>query len=349
MIGRLRLGLRAALQCTAFLAFPALYARGAHSASTLVVVAEPPTNRPDCDAVVHRIAGELQADGVAVEIEPIDSAASVAALLSIARGADAAVVAGIFVADDGRAVDLVLADPITGRVARRRLDSDARDPAFTRQVLARRTVDLVRASVLDFAVDALRAAEASHSTAAQAATNGRSASRGGTRWTLATGAAVLACFEGLGPEVVPVLRAGVTPNVPLQLRVTAAWFGTQSSVSGAVGSAAIRQGLVLADLALMPWRNWRVFPIASVGAGLYYVGIQGRGVGAYVGTDASSVAFAWDGGLGGVFALSSQVDVTLESFAIVTIPGLAVRIADEDVARIGRPSLLSTLTLSVTL
>lgn len=348
MIGRSRFGLRAALQCTAFLAFTALDARAAHSASTLVVVAESTTNRPDCDAVVHRIAGELQADGVAVEVARIDSGESVAGLLSIARGADAAVVAGIFVADDGRAVDLLLADPITGRVARRHLDSDAGDHAFTREVLARRTVDLVRASVLDFAVEALRAAEASHSAPAQPAPNGRSANRG-TRWTLATGAAVLACFEGLGPEIVPVLRAGVTPNVPLQLRVTAAWFGTQSSVSGAVGSAAIRQGLVLADLALMPWRNWRVFPMASVGAGLYYVGIQGRGMGAYVGTDASSVAFAWDGGLGVVFALSSQVDVTLESLAIVTVPGLAVRIADEEVARIGRPSLLSTLTLSVTL
>jgi hypothetical protein len=88
--------------------------------------------------------------------------------------------------------------------------------------------------------------------------------------------------------------------------------------------------------------------VASVGAGLYYVGLEGHGIGPYVGIDTSSVAFAWDGGLGGILRLSSQVELALESFAIFTVPGLAVRFLDQDVARIGRPSLLSTLALSVT-
>jgi hypothetical protein len=65
-----------------------------------------------------------------------------------------------------------------------------------------------------------------------------------------------------------------------------------------------------------------------------------------VGQRATAVAVALDAGAGAAIPQSSRNEAVVEGHAIVTEPGIAVRFFDIDAARIGRPSILGTITVA---
>jgi hypothetical protein len=83
-----------------------------------------------------------------------------------------------------------------------------------------------------------------------------------------------------------------------------------------------------------------------VGAGAYYVGVTGSGTSTSRGLTASDVAFAADAGLGVAVPLSERIEAVVEAHAVVANPGIAIRFFDVDAAKIGRPSVLATLTVA---
>ncbi|MCL2447613.1 MAG: hypothetical protein FWD17_01560 [Polyangiaceae bacterium] len=320
----------------------------ATAAGTLIVVPREAPARSDAETM-QRVRGELAADGFeVVVIDRIDTD-RVAALARLGRETGTTVCGGVFV-DAARGIDLVLVDPATGRSATRHLEGGSGSPAPAPEVIARRAVDLLRVSLVDFLVESLRTAKRERTPQsvppAEVHVQTAHAPETARHWAIEAGVGLLAGLGGVGPAVSPITRVRFAPAPPWQLRLTVGWLGSEPRVDGPGGSASIQQGVAVVEGALeMAHTRW-LRPIVSAGAGVYYAGADGTGTATSHGEHASALALALDAGLGGAVPLLPRLDAVVEAHAIVATPGLAVRFVDTDVARIGRPSILLTLTIA---
>lgn len=324
--------------------------RLAHAASTLVVVVRPAAGEANASEVLNRARGELVADGFEVLlVDAMPEANRVEAVMRKGHENGAAIAAGLFVADDASTIELCLVDELTGRVLVRRLDVQPNSSEHAPEVLARHTVDLLRASLLDFLVQSLRSsvsdARASRKSAPVVDTVPES---GESRWAIEAGLGVLGSFQGVGPSVAPLARVRFAISHNFQLRATGSWFGTQPRVasSNGTGNATVEQGIAVLECVARFWRSRRFQPELSLGAGTYYVATNGNGVAPYPSKESNGFAAAFDAGIGVGTPIGAHFELLLELHAIVTAPGVAIRFLDSDAARIGRPSLLSTISLA---
>jgi hypothetical protein len=346
------IALRARCAALALLVLLSIFSarRSALAESTLVTLTGSGSTNPSAEELLNRVRGELVADGFRVLLlDPVTDADRVEILTRAGQSAGAAIIAGLFV-DDGESIELCLVDALTSRVAVQRLErpAGAMEPAL--EVLARRSVDLLRASLLDFVVDSLRAAV---SKPKPAGTSGAprppvasSESRRTMRIEAEGGLGVLGSLGGVGPAALPLLRVGLAASRAVHLRVTGAWLGTDPSVTGPSGIARIDQGIAFVDASVRCCETRRVRPSISLGAGAYYVGVTGDAAPPRQGIRSASTSGAITGGLGVAFPIGSHFEAVLEAHAIVALPGIAVRLIDTDVARLGVPSLLFTATLA---
>ncbi|MDP8999506.1 MAG: hypothetical protein M3O46_05285 [Myxococcota bacterium] len=335
----------------ALAAFSVIVTSGlAHAESTVVVLFRPAAGNGNASEVLNRARGELVADGFGVLlVDAVPEDGRVASITRKGHESGAAVAAGLFVADDASTIELCLVDELSGRVLVRRLDVQANSSEHAPEVLARRTVDLLRSSLLDFLVQSLRSSvlesQASRRPAPVVDRNEQSVE---SRWGIEAGLGVLGSFQGAGASIAPLARLRFAVNRNFQLRATASWFGTQPHVtsSNGTGTATIEQGVAVVECVARFWRSRWFRPELSMGGGTYYVATNGNGVAPYPSKQSSGFAAAIDAGLGVGTPIGAHFELLLELHAIVTAPGIAIRFLDADAARIGRPSLLSTLSLA---
>jgi hypothetical protein len=364
----------------AFATFAALavfaVARSAEAASALVVLIPPASASPAADLVLSRTRGELLADGFHVLlVDPTPESERVPTLQRVGRQAGAGVTAGLSLEGDGTTMDLYLVDLLSGRVLVQRLEERAAMGGQAPEVVARHQVDRLRAHLLDFLVENLPATPATGGPAppssSSPAPSGQTPSStspapppsapvpqpgsgqvetgatfGKPRLGIEAGIAVLGGFDGVPAAVMPLVRGRYELERNVQVRVTAAGLGTQPQVDSTAGTATVDQALALVELVTQPWLEGRVRPSLSVGAGVYHVGVSGTGATSNTGQESAGVAFALDGGAGLVVPLGPRVEISFEAHAILTAPGLAIRFVDTEVARIGRPAVLATMSLA---
>jgi hypothetical protein len=325
----------------------ATYSGVARADPLLVFVGVQAGGREGANELSNRVRGELVADGFRVEpVRPVAPAERMAFVRENAQGAGGPIAVGLFIDEDSEsrgALGIYLVDTLSGRTAVRYTDRPAPDEAP--EVVARHAVDLLRASLLDFAIRGLRDAAASQgeAPAARVVSEGHVAP---ARWALEGGVGVVAGFAGVGASVAPVLRLRFALNRSFQLRLTGAGLGSNPSVQTDRGNAAVKQAVVLADATAVLGQSRWLRPFAALGGGIYYVGITGTGVPPYQGESGDAIAFAVDGGIGLATSITSSLDLSLEAHAVVAQPGVAVRFVDQEAARVGQPSLLVTLTLA---
>jgi hypothetical protein len=297
--------------------------------------------------VINRLRGELLADGFNVQwVDATSEDDRVATLTRAGHAVGAAVAAGLWVVEGARTVELILVDELTGRTLVRQLVEDPSSPEQQApEVIARRSADFLRAGLLDFLGESLRSAvsEARKPTPPGAEPRDDGAR---SRWAIEAGVGVLGSFDRVGPAAMPLARVRFAATPMLQLRVTAAWLGTQPVVQAPAGTASVAQGLALLECTAHPWNRHLLHPFASLGAGTYYVGVSGSGAGSDRGERSSALAFAFAAGLGVASTFGSHFEVLLEGQVLVADPGLAIRFLGVDAARIGRPSVLGALTIA---
>lgn len=334
-------GPRAALLALAIVASSRL----ARADSVVVVLAGPQSSADPPGEVMNRVRGELIADGFRVQpVSPVSEPARVATLRDAGRVGGGPIAAGLFV-DENAGIDIYLLDTLSSRIVLRHIDAQTASPGEAPEVVARHAVDLLRASLLDFAIEGLRSAATTTPTAAASPPGGPSLDRPTMpRWAFEGGLGVLGSFQGVGAALVPVVRLRFAANRTFQIRLIGAGYGSTPSVKVDRGTATIQQGVILAegsaDLGHARWLR----PLVAIGAGAYYAGVTGSGAPSYEGRSGDALALALDGSVGLATSLSSNVELSLEVHALVTEPGIAVRFIDVDAARLGRPSLLLTFT-----
>jgi hypothetical protein len=261
----------------------------------------------------------------------------------------------------GTAADIWLLDRDSGNLVIRRIEvAPAASASGAASEIALRAVELVRGTLLDIPVEGDAAVVEIESLPVPAGAEPRSFLAGAAVGAAAT---ALGPFSGGGAAYAPALRLSYGSPARaarglrgrLAGRLTALGLGSASSArarDGALvlGTASIRQELLLAEVLAVFRRQARWQPFASAGLGLHRARVQGSGLSPLFpdgsGTR-SALALAAGGGL--ALRLGVRAAALAEAQLLATTPTTRVLVADQEAARVGRPTALLSLGFLVSL
>ncbi len=322
-----------------------LSAAPARAASGLVILLQSGTASSGERRCLTRIREELVAGGFEVAI--VDSGPkldpiSIADAIERQRGS----VATIALLGDPEIgpSELWILDRVGVQAEVRRITPTTNDPAHVPEVLAIRTIEVLRASALKLLVESSQPPSPAIASPAPSIPAVRAPERHETVGVEA-GLAVLQSVDGPGPAALPVGRLRISLPRPFFVRLTLAGLGTRPRVTTALGAADVDQNLGLIEIGAAFRRPRRLNPVVTLGGGALYVRSDGDGVYPYQGIVDSRWTALVDCGLGFVALVGAQVAMAFEIHAALAAPHPVVRFSGTDVATIGRPALLATWTL----
>jgi len=323
----------------------------AAESARVVLVHWEPANRIVTEAIT-RIRGELVADGFEVSVVGATAGQDPASVLARADPrTTAAATLGLFLEADARAAELWVIDRLTSKTVVRRIEMTEPLPAAAPEVLARRSVELLRASLLEILLEASEGAVAPPSTPREKASRwaARSLEPRRSRWGVEVGVQALAGFGGLGGALMPIGRGRVALARRLEGRLSLSGFGTRPRVDAASGSATLSQELGLLELVGNLAPDASLSPQLSLGAGSYHVGVTGTASSPYAGLRGERFVFAASAGAGAVLSLTSAIALAAEGHGVLLTPNPVIRFLGDETKRLGNPLMSASLTLRVQL
>jgi hypothetical protein len=317
----------------------------APAAPVIAVVLPSATAGPMLDALT-RLRGE--ADSVGLELKLVAPEANAAPSAQLARVAEVlrptAVVALVggggpaaaptpsdVPASSLRTMDVWFLDPATGQTSVGHLTVDEEAGARADLVLAVRVVDFIRARMFDSLVKRLAAGKPRPAPAPPHEVSGRR--------HLAAGVGSLGSFTGFDAAFLPALEIGYGLRPWLRLTLFAAGLGSEPRRElPEFGSASLRQTLLRLSAVAVGRTWWRLRPYAELGADAYFLSVHGIGYGGNVGYDPSSWSPGGHGGGGFGFTVARHVELRFGGSLTLLVREPKVYVADNQVARTGRPT-----------
>jgi hypothetical protein len=327
-----------------------LAARPLRAEAALVVLVRPSAQTAVVTEAITRIRGELVADGFEVSIVDAPPGSDPASVLTRAdQQTGAAATLGLFLRADASAAELWVVDRLTSKTVVRSVEMSKSPATSAPEVLARRSVELLRASLLEILVDAQKRPSPTPAPRAQASRWAAQALQPRhSNWGVEAGAQVLGGFGGIGgigAAVLPVGRVRVVLGERVHTRLTLSGLGTRPHVAAAEGTATVSQELGLLEVIGEIAPHFWLRPAVSLGAGAYHIGVDGSANWPYAGASGGRFAFAADAGAGLACSLTSSFALSLEAHALLVTPYPVIRFVDVNTADTGRPLLSGTLTL----
>ena len=301
-----------------------------------------------------RIRDELSADRFQVVLADSSSAGDLAAVVErAAPGRQGGTTLALFGDPEQGQAELCVVRHAAGRTAVRRVEVVVDDPERMAEALAKRALELLRATSLELSIEAARAPRPpgppergaepdvpSSSTAAAAAPET-------TVVAVDMGIGVWNSIDGAPLAFAPVGRVGVRVSQWAWARVSAAGLGSRPRLETAYGTATFSQAVALAEFSAVFRRDKRVRPTFSLGAGVLNVAVIGAGAAPYEDRAPERWSAAFDAGVGAAFAVAARTAVVTELHALLASPHPVVRFADTRAATVGYPSLMLTVALQV--
>jgi len=337
----------------------------APSPSGRVVVIDSPGAPATARHCLTLIREELVSGGFEVSLvdpgpglDPI----SIGALMQRQEGAVAAVA---LVGEPGRAgAELWILDRMGATPEIRRIPALSEDRERLPEILAIRTVELLRASAIRLAVEAGRAAprapvppsvppSAPPSEPVRAAASAGKPravpppEAGGALLGIDVGLSVFENVGKLGPAALPLGRLRVALGDRLSGRLTMAGLGSRPRVDSDQGSASISQVLALAEVAIAFRPGSRIRPTLSVGGGMLYLESAGTGIAPFQGVRQTRFTAAVDAGVGILARARSNVSFAFEINGVLASPHPIIRFYQTEVAAVAFPGVLASLTMVV--
>ena len=340
-------GRRAAAIACAGILLTLVGATPAHALPGRIVVLQPTVASAGVRRCLTLIRDELIAGGfevAAVDLGPSQDPVSLVEAMRRQQGAVATI--GLLGDPSSGPAELWILDNIGGNAEVRRIPAPTDEPERIAEVLAIRTVEVLRASALKLLIESSRRPLAPAPTAQIAAAPSPAAPSAAARTVaIEAGLSLLVSPGQLDAAVVPVARLRVAIAGPAVARLTVAGLGTRPSVETSRGAASIAQALGLVEVGVVFRRDRRLQPAMSLGAGVLRASSDAQGSYPYLGQRDARWAALFDAGAGVVAPLGGQVALALEAHVMLAAPYPVVRFADLDAATIARPAAWTTLTL----
>ena len=311
---------------------------------------EPPD--PALGQMFVRIEGELETAGFTVTVvaKPADEDPRVAIDRASSSLAPAAVI-GVF-GDPNVGMELWVADRLSGKSLVRHLSATGESGTRASEILAVRAAEQLSAGLIELDLwPKPTPAEPTPRPAkvAVAATPARKLRVGPanerSRFAAELGIGSMFGFEHASPTLTPIARLSWSALPSWQLRVTAAWLGSRSSISARSGSATYFQDLLLAEGVFSPSKPGQLGLRASLGVGTLHLEVEGRGAGSVQGLTNSIWAAAADAGAGFCYRRAAGWGFAFEAHAVFARPYPVVRLLDEARATTARPTIFLSLVL----
>ena len=304
---------------------------------TVVIMAETHT-----EAVSQRLRQEIEALGFQVEVQP--ETAPLRSLEAIAEEAGAMAVIRVKSLLAG-GVEMTVLDRVTGKTVHRELARASESNPADRELVATRTVELFRASLMELSADHPTRGAVTASPPVQALVQRdqqQRARRAGTL-SLAVGPALL-----LMPEWRPSAQLWIAASWLSRsgFGVNAVAFATLSAahVAGAEGETDLTTGIYRLGA------SWAVRPEScvfcarfSAGWSLMTLRLRGTANPPYVATQAERVVWAPWLSASGQLHLSAHLALLVEVSGALALPTETVRFAGREVANFANPALLVAL------
>ena len=315
-----------------------------------VVVLDPADTSTEVHRCLTRIREELAAGGFEVEtLDPGPRTDPVSIAEAMKDQSDAIAVIALVGDPSTASAELWVLDRVGGRAQIHRIPVSVGDPQQVPEVLAIRTIEVLRASALKQLVESSRpaAAPAPRAPVIAPPVPDRVSASASHPFGIETGLALVDSIGGPGAAFIPVIRLRAELGRMIFLRFGVAALGSRPTVTTSIGSASVNQafGLLEAGLAFRAGR--RLQPLVTVGGGALRVDEAGQGVPPFQGVEAGRFAAVVDGGIGLQARLAPNVALAAEAHGLVAFPHPTIRFVDTTAATIGRPALVEVLSLVV--
>ena len=298
--------------------------------------------------------GELVADGFDVKTVEANPTASSAIARGAADRVDDSATVGLSVSPSGESAELWVIDRSTNKPVVRRVRASSETSDSTNQVLAVRTVELLRASLLELVLELQRPANPSTPPSptafapAPATPDPRPPDALPIPRTagIELGSGILLNPGQVPPAFVLVARLQMRMSHSLHARLSFVGWGTRPQVTGQLGAARLQQFWGLGEVVFTPWQMGRSTPTISAGLGALNVRAEGTATWPYQGLQGAAWGFVADGGAGWSVRLLSSLAVSAEAHVALSAPYPVVRQLGKDLGRVGNPAVLGSLTLA---
>jgi hypothetical protein len=347
----------------ALLACVALWTSVGYAATVALV--RPPSRSPAVTEALFRLQGELLAVGLEVEVTERPASrgggASDRRALLERMATERRLDAIIEVVGDGDvvSVDVLIFQRSPRRAELYRVAPEPGEPNRA-EALAIRSIEVLRSSFLDLHLPpAPRRAKSDASPPPNAAkpavpdSPDESTSAGtdartlhlSERVALELGAGLLTRLSGVGPALLPVVRADWALYSPLVVQATLSGFGTKPTIETEVGSATVDQHYGLLGLCYCSPSATGLHPVVAFAAGALRTSFDGRAEAPQVGHHVTRWSLLLDGNVGARWRVSGQYFLTLAAHVQLAEPYVTVYFVNTRVATIDRPNLLFSLTV----
>lgn len=322
--------------------------------SEKVILLQSTTASPTARRSIARIRDELSADRFDVVVAdartPGDAGSAIA---DAAPFTEVGTVLVLFGDPESGQAELCVVRRGARRTGVRRATIAVDDPDRIPEVLAKRALELLRATALELSleVEPPPRAEKPPELRAEADIRGTTPpvlTPEAARVVVDMGVAMWNSVDGPPPAVAPVGRVALRLSDRVWARASIAGLGSRPHVdTAAYGSASLSQTVGLLECVAIFRRDERIRPGFSVGAGAVNVQVAGTGAAPYVGRDTQRWSVALDGGAGVAFAVGARAALVTELHALVASPHPIIRFVDTRAATVAYPSVILTLALRV--
>ncbi|HVY37207.1 MAG TPA: hypothetical protein VHM31_04710 [Polyangia bacterium] len=342
----------------ALLAATAAASAAAPASLPRVVLVRPAAAPASVTEALVRLRGELIGAGFDADVLDLPLGADVRASLEkfappatsvqAANDKSATALVAVVASPDPGSAELWVIDRVTGKTVVRRVNAAASDPARVAEILAVRAVELLRASFLELAITPASQAAAPGPAAAPAVERWATAPLDARDWTWAieAGGATAAAVSGPWNVFLPVARVERALGRRACIRVGFVGLGTAGRVAIPNGSADLSQTVLVAETLLRFRRGHRLEPLISAGAGALRLDVDAHPSEPYRGAGGTRWGAAGDLGVGFRIPLDGRrFGLGAEAHAVLAQPFPTAQYFGHEIARVGRPTLLATMTL----
>jgi len=318
--------------------------------ATTVVIVRPPSPSSAVAEAVSRVHGELLSVGLEAMLtdRPVsrEQPDYRAWLGQVAAGGARSIIDVI--GDEALvAVDVWIVKSPPGRFEVTRIAAEP-NTANPSERLALRTIEALRAGLveIDLAARLARGEPLPKPSppAAQAATEVAPAKER-VRLAFEIGAAGLMSLDGVGPAILPTVRAAWAARSWFVLQAALTGAGSRPTVTTTAGHAQVAQQYGILGTCFRLGSERRFWPFVGLAVGLLHTSVEGQSGVSLEGHDVDRWSFLSEASLGAGLRFSPRYYMALAAHVQVADPYVAIHVADAIGATTGRPNLLLTLTV----